>query len=286
MCRASGADVCRARGADVCRARGADVCRARGAGHRKCVADRSGECAGSTEIHDGLPQPEQPLLHPPTGPGSPGSRKAVHRRGLMTAPAVPSKPPSQTLSRGVQILEVLADAPEALSVDAIATALGVHRSIAYRLVRALECHGLVTREASGRYVLGARLAALASSVAHDVQAEALPELTATANELGMTCFLAVLDRTDCVTLTSVEPRHAVASVAQRPGTRHSVGMGAPGKAVLAQLPLSEWPDGVPAAVATQVAEGSRRGYAVSHDEVIENLHSVAVPLRLRGRAPA
>src|SRR5699024_7286319 len=219
-------------------------------------------------------------------PRGPGSRTAVHRRGLMTAPAVPGKPPSQTLSRGVQILEVLADAPEALSVDAIATALGVHRSIAYRLVRTLECHGLVTREASGRYVLGARLAALASSVAHDVQAEALPELTATANELGMTCFLAVLDRTDCVTLTSVEPRPAVASVAQRPGTRPSGGVGAPGKAVLAQLPMSEWPDGVPAAVATQVAEGSRRGFAVSHDEVIENLHSVAVPLRLRGRAPA
>src|SRR5699024_11603838 len=73
---------------------------------------------------------------------------------------------------------------------------------------------------------------------------------------------------------------------QRPGTRHSVGVGAPGKAVLAQLPMSEWPDGVPAAVAPRVAEGSRRGYAVSHDEVIENLHSVAVPLRLRGRAPA
>lgn len=204
----------------------------------------------------------------------------------MVATTAPGKAPSQTLSRGIQILEVLADAPEPLSVDAVAGALGVHRSIAYRLVRTLEGHGLLARDAAGRYALGARLAALASSVAHDVQAEALPELTSTANELGMTCFLAVLDRSDCVTLASVEPRHAVASVAQRPGTRHSVGAGAPGKAVLGQLPVAEWPDDVPAAVAAEVAEGGRRGYAVSHDEVIENLHSVAVPLRLRGRAPA
>src|SRR5699024_5429420 len=182
----------------------------------------------------------------------------------MAAPVMPSKPPSQTLSRGIQILEELADAPDSLSVDGVAEALQVHRSIAYRLVRTLECHGLVARDASGRYGLGARLAALASTVAHDLQAEALPELTAAANELGMTCFLAVLDRSDCVTLASVEPRHAVASVAQRPGTRHSVGVGAPGKAVLAQLPMSEWPDGVTAAAATEVAEARKRGSAGRH----------------------
>ena len=80
------------------------------------------------------------------------------------------------------------------------------------------------------------MAALAAGVAHDLQAEALPELTAVANELGLTCFLVVLDHDECVTLVSVEPRHAVASVAQRPGTRHPVTVGAPGKAILSVLP--------------------------------------------------
>lgn len=189
---------------------------------------------------------------------------------------------SQTLSRGIQVLEVLADAQEALTVDRIAERLGVHRSIAYRLIRTLEDHGLITRDAAGRIELGARLAALAAGIAHDLQAAALPELTAVANELGMTCFVAVLDRDECVTLVSVEPRHAIASVAQRPGSRHPFTAGAPGRAVLSQLPAEEWPDGV----AKEVLEAATRGYADSHGEVIENLSSVAVPLPLRGHSPA
>ena len=124
---------------------------------------------------------------------------------------------------------MLADARGPLTIDQVAERLGVHRSVAYRLLRTLEDHGLVTRDAGGRVALGARMAALAAGVAHDLQAEALPELTAAANELGMTCFLSVLDHEECVTLSSVEPRHAVASVAQRPGTRHPVARGAPGK---------------------------------------------------------
>ncbi|SMQ73561.1 helix-turn-helix domain-containing protein [Agreia sp. VKM Ac-1783] len=193
---------------------------------------------------------------------------------------------SQTLDRGIRILELLADARHPQSIDDIAAALEVHRSVAYRLIRTLEAHGLVVREASGRLQLGARLAALAAGVAHDLQAEALPELTAAANDLGMTCFLVVLDRDECVTLTSVEPRHAVATVAQRPGTRHPVTAGAPGKAILAQMPESAWPAGVDQALAAEVREAAERRWAESQNEVISSLHAVAVPLSIRGRAPA
>ncbi|MGF0115168.1 IclR family transcriptional regulator [Promicromonospora sp. Marseille-Q5078] len=193
---------------------------------------------------------------------------------------------SQTLSRGIRILEILADAREPLTIDGVAQRLEVHRSIAYRLLRTLEHHGLVVRDGHGHVALGARMAALAAGVAHDLQAEALPELTAVANELGMTCFLAVLDHDECVTLVSVEPRHAVAPVAQRPGTRHPVTAGAPGKAILTLLPDAQWPAGAPDALHTTVAEAARRGWATSHDEVIPSLESVAVPLALRGRGPA
>ncbi|KRA22152.1 ArsR family transcriptional regulator [Microbacterium sp. Root61] len=196
-------------------------------------------------------------------------------------------PASQTLSRGIQILEILADARGPLSIDDIARRLEVHRSVAYRLLRTLEDHGLVTRDGAGQVQLGARMAALAAGVAHDLQAEALPELTAIANELGMTCFLAVLDHDQCITLASVEPRHAVASVAQRPGARHSVLVGAPGKAILSILPSTEWPTGISERLRAEVAEAALRGWATSHDEVIPTVQAVAVPLRLRhGQRPA
>ena len=197
-----------------------------------------------------------------------------------------SSPASQTLSRGIRILEVLADARGPLTIDEIASRLGVHRSIAYRLLRTLEDHRLITRDAAGAVSLGARMAALAAGVAHDLQAEALPELTAIANELGMTCFLAVLDGEECITLASVEPRHAVASVAQRPGARHPVTVGAPGKAILAQLSPDEWPAEVPGSLPGDVEMTRGRGYATSHDEVIPTVQSVAVPLALRGQRPA
>jgi DNA-binding IclR family transcriptional regulator len=200
--------------------------------------------------------------------------------------AATTAPASQTLSRGIRILEVLADARGPLSIDDLAERLGVHRSVAYRLLRTLEDHGLVIRDTAGRVQLGARLAALAAGVAHDLQAEALPELTALANELGMTCFLAVRDHDECVTLASVEPRHAVASVAQRPGTRHPVTRGAPGKAILALLAEASWPADVSAVLADEVRDAAARGYATSHDEVIPTLRAVAVPLALRGREPA
>ena len=195
-------------------------------------------------------------------------------------------PASQTLSRGIRILEVLADARAPLSIDEIAERLDVHRSVAYRLVRTLEDHGLVERDAGRRIELGARLAALAAGVAHDLQAEALPELTAVAGDLGATCFLTVLDHEECVTLSSVEPRHAVNPVAQLPGTRHPVTRGAPGKAILSVVPERAWPVTIGDDLEREIRDAATRGYAISHDEVIPSLRAVAVPLVLRGRGPA
>jgi len=102
----------------------------------------------------------------------------------------------------------------------------------------------------------------------------------------MTCFLAVLDHDECITLASVEPRHAIASVAQRPGSRHPVTVGAPGKAILTMLSPDEWPDGASERLRADVADAAARGYATSHDEVIPTVQAVSVPLRLRGRRPA
>lgn len=200
-------------------------------------------------------------------------------------------PASQTLSRGIQILELLSDSRLPLSIDEIAVHLGVHRSIAYRLLRTLEDHRLITRDSSGLVALGARMAALAAGVAHDLQAEALPELTEVANDLGMTCFLAVLDGDECITLVSVEPRHAIASVAQRPGARHPVTIGAPGKAILSQFSERQWPEHTNDQLQAEqlradIAEVQARGYATSHDEVIPTVKAVAVPLALRGQRPA
>lgn len=196
-------------------------------------------------------------------------------------------PHSQTLSRGIRALEALAEADRPLTIAEISARLGVHRSIAYRIIRTLEDHGLVVRDGSGALSLGPRMAALARSVSRDLQAAALPELTALANELGLTAFVTVLDHQEVVTLVSVEPRHAHAAVAQRPGTRHPLAVGAPGIAIQSALSAAQWTAVSPTAPKRREAtEAAARGYATSHDEVIAGLRSVAVPLMLDGHPPA
>lgn len=191
---------------------------------------------------------------------------------------------SQTLSRGLTALELLAEADAPLTMAELSARLGLHRSITYRIVRTLQDHRLVVRDARGALALGPRLAALARSVSHDLQAVALPELTKLANALQMTAFVVVLDGDDVTTLLSVEPRQAHATVVQRPGTQHSIAVGAPGAAIRSMLTSSER-----AALTTPnlpAADVNTRGYAFSHDEVIRGLASVAVPMRIAGHPPA
>ena len=66
--------------------------------------------------------------------------------------------PSQTLSRGIRALEILADAPHPLTIAELADAMGVHRSVAYRILRTLEDHSLLVRDDGGRVQPGPGLA--------------------------------------------------------------------------------------------------------------------------------
>jgi DNA-binding IclR family transcriptional regulator len=195
---------------------------------------------------------------------------------------------SQTLSRGIRMLEILSEETAPLTIGEISARMGVHRSIAYRILRTLEDHRLVARDSAGGIVLGTGLATLARGIARDLQTAALPELTSLANELGTTAFLVVLDRGDCTTLTCVEPRHSRAAVLQRPGTRHSLHVGAPGLAIQAVLDDSQWEAISPDQPRRpEVASVRELGFAVSHHEVLPGVTSVAVPLTpTQGLQPA
>ena len=57
---------------------------------------------------------------------------------------------SQTLGRGLRLLELLADAPDGRTVSDLATELGVGRTVVYRLLATLEEFGLVRRDGEGR----------------------------------------------------------------------------------------------------------------------------------------
>lgn len=178
---------------------------------------------------------------------------------------------SQTLARGLKALALIGESNTPLTVPEVAERLGIHRSMAYRLVRTLEDFGFVERDQTGRLEIGVRMATLTRSIARDLQAAANPELVALANALGMTAFIVAYDGEQAVTLLAVEPQHAVTTVAQRPGSRHPIDHGAPGRIIRSQLKPEQFPP---------------QRYEVSHDEVFTGLSSVAVPLRTADERPA
>ena len=205
----------------------------------------------------------------------------------MTSVSTGAGSQSQTLSRGLQALELLAESETPLSIADLSAGLGVHRSIAYRILRTLEAHSLVMRDDAGRVSAAPGLAALARGVSRDLQSAALPELTILANELSMTAFIAVWDQHDCVTLVTVEPRHSRTALIQRPGTRHSFTAGAPGIAIQSVVTEEHWNRLAPGQPYRPEARLARkRGYATSFGEVIDGVDSVAAPISVPGQLPA
>lgn len=201
--------------------------------------------------------------------------------------------PSQTLSRALTLLELVAEAEAPRTIDQLAEALGVHRSVAYRMLRTFEVHGLLRRDDRGLVHGAPGLVTLAGGVEQDLRAAALPQLAAVSEELGTTAFLVVWDGHECLTLATVEPPRGNV-VTQRPGTRHPLGVGAPGIAIAAALPEQErdglvralGPERSAALERPEVALTREQGWAQSRDEVITGVGSVAAPVPGAGRMPA
>ena len=61
---------------------------------------------------------------------------------------------SQTLDRGLRVLEEVADSAEGLTITEIAGRMGIGRTVVYRLVVTLEQHALIRRGSDGRCRLG------------------------------------------------------------------------------------------------------------------------------------
>ncbi len=141
---------------------------------------------------------------------------------------------SLTLDRGLRLLDLLARPENAagMTVTALAAALGMSRSAAYRLLGTLESHGYVARLPDGRVRLGYAVTRLAAAVAPLVRAAATPVLRRLADEVGATAHLTLVDGDAALAVVVVEPTWTDVHVAYRPGTRHVLDRGAAGRAIV------------------------------------------------------
>ena len=143
---------------------------------------------------------------------------------------------SQTLDRGLRVLEAIATADEPPRIEDLASRIEVHRSIAYRIVRTLELHALDLARFGRAVPSGRQARPVGACEPHRARDRRPAELTALADDLSMTAFVVVRVGGDAVTLDSVEPQRTAAHVAYRPGSRHPIDRGAPGLAILAGQP--------------------------------------------------
>ena len=139
---------------------------------------------------------------------------------------------SQTLDRGLRVLDVLAGNPGGLTITELATALAVNRTVVYRLVSTLEQHALVRKDSRGRLHVGLGVLHLASAVQPVLRDLAVPVLRQLAEDVGCTAHLTVADGDEALALAVVEPSWTDFHVSYRIGSRHSLHQGAAGKAIL------------------------------------------------------
>ena len=139
---------------------------------------------------------------------------------------------SQTLDRGLKVLAVLAATPNGFTVTELASAVGVNRTVVYRLVTTLEQHGLARRDAAGRLHVGLGVLTLARGLQPVLRQLATPVLRALAEDLGATAHLTLADGAEALAIAVVEPSWTDFHVAYRVGARHPLQVGAAGRAIL------------------------------------------------------
>lgn len=178
---------------------------------------------------------------------------------------------AQTLERGLFVLRSLAERPDGMTAGEVAAELGVHRSVAYRLLQALARTGFAAR-ADSRYRVGAELVALGQRVRPGLRQAAEPILAELADRTESSACLLVRDGDDAVAITVTEPSTSATHLSYRVGSRDQVDRGAGGVAVQAAGPARD-------GEGDRVTQARRAGYVISSEEVTPGTHAVAAPIR-------
>jgi len=144
------------------------------------------------------------------------------------------------LLRAFALLEHVARAQAAVSLQQMTAAAALPKPTVYRMLNVLEQAGLIAREPDGRRVVaGPRLARLALDVLMNelVRAPRHAILQRLAVEVGETVNMTMLDKSEVVYLDRVESAWPL-RMALQPGSRVPLHCTASGKLLLAMLPTA------------------------------------------------
>ncbi len=152
----------------------------------------------------------------------------------------------QAITRASRILAALEASPGGLSLAQIAQRVELPRSTVHRIVKALTTERfLVPVSAAGGVRLGPRLAGLASAALGELRLQVRPHLERLSERVNETVDLAVLDRDHVIFIDQVAAPQRLQAVSAV-GARFPAHCTANGKALLAELPVAQVRDLLPA----------------------------------------
>lgn len=204
------------------------------------------------------------------------------------------------LVRGLTALERLSEHPGGLLAAELARLLDAPKNSVGRILAAMDALGFVAQgPADNRYRITRKLLHLGAAGLGErhLVGEAVEEMTRVRDDVGETVLLTVPLGDHGITLEQVAPRTPI-HIRVEPGARCELYNTAPGKLFLALMPPPEadaylrrtalvacTPHTLTKrALAAQLPEIRRLGYAVDRGEALEGSHCVAAPVRDRGGA--
>lgn len=199
-----------------------------------------------------------------------------------------------SLQKGLGVLEILAGAPDGMTLTEVAKEAGLTRAGARRLLLTLVASGYARQE-ERRFLLSARLLGLARTWMGGAALwrYAEPIMRRISETLGESCSAAVLEGEEVVYVARVAGRRIV-SVALNVGTRLPAYCTSMGQILLSDLDPPELARFLAqasisaktertltdrAALAKAVKMAGARGYAIVDQELELGLRSIAVPVR-------
>lgn len=164
----------------------------------------------------------------------------------------------------------------------LARSLGMNRTVVHRLLSTLHQRGFISRQEHG-YVPGAILLRIAEHVQPELRAHGRRIMRALSDTVGETVVMHIPDGNDAVVLDQVVADRHVVRVQHQIGSRHPLVVAASGRALLAYLrqpPVDRMLRDLEHSDALRrQLEGVRQlRYSLSHDELQQGVHGLAVPV--------
>jgi IclR family pca regulon transcriptional regulator len=213
---------------------------------------------------------------------------------------------TQSLERGLGILQAFRPEEPLLGISDLARLLGLNRSTVHRYVSTLHRLGYLQQDASTRkYRLGMRVLDLGFSAINSMELReiAAPHLQALSDKTGHTVNMAILDHADIVYIDRVRsprPGQSQIDLNLHVGARLPAYCTSMGKVILAYLPEPSLHAALDATDLVQrgpntlvqreslIGELARiraSGLAVNNEELAYGLRSIAVAVRTAGGDP-